>query len=167
MGQRKKRRKNNQADHGPIERQQHGQHVEVETSIAGVKALRNVTVDPIETYKTRKTITIDQFNAADTFAGQYRRAALAAVYSQVRYNNVSGGEPTLEFLEAVQQAKERVRAALDYVGFPLAGILEHVCGDGSTAGSWKGVREARRPDQEGMVALRLALDGLAAFYKIM
>lgn len=67
---------------------------------------------------------------------------------------------------AVQHAKEKVRAALRHVGYPLAGIIEHVVGEGLNAGTWKGVVASRRPDQDGMVALRLALDGLVDYYGI-
>lgn len=165
-GQARKKKNKITSDYGPPEKQQHGRYVEVETNVAGIKALRNVTIDPIQTYKLRKTITIEQWIAADTFAGQYRRAAMTAVYSQVNYDTMPSGEPPLEFFEAVQQSKVRVRDALRHVGSPLNNLIVHVCGDCRTAGSWSGVASSRRPDQDGMVALRLALNGLKDFYKI-
>jgi hypothetical protein len=156
------------SDYGPAERQQHGLYVEIETPIAGIKALRNTTIDPIETYKSRGSISNTQYIAADIFAAQYRRAHLAATYAQVRYDNApGGGEMPLEAVEAIQLSKQRVRDALAHVGAPLSGIIEYVVGEGSTAGSWKGVKMSKRPEQDGMVALRLALDGLVGFYKVV
>jgi hypothetical protein len=156
------------SDYGPAERQQHGLYVEIETPIAGIKALRNTTIDPIETYKSRGSISNTQYIAADIFAAQYRRAHLAATYAQVRYDSSpGGGEMPLEAAEAIQLSKQRVRDALAYVGAPLSGIIEYVVGEGSTAGSWKGVKMSKRPEQDGMVALRLALDGLVGFYKVV
>ena len=120
------------SDYGPAEQQQHGSYVEIETPIAGVKALRNTAIDPIETYRSRGSISDTQYIAADIFAGQYRRANLAATYAQVRYNNApSGGEMPMEAAEAIQLSKQRVRAALVYVGAPLSDIIEHVVGEGS------------------------------------
>jgi hypothetical protein len=167
MVKKRKRGKIDFADHGPVEKRQHGTYVEMETTVAGVKALRNVTIDPVETYKSRGTITPNQYIAADTFAGQWRQANLAVIFAQVKYDQQPAGEAPLEYLEAVQQARQRVKAATAFVGYPLAYIIEHVCGYGLTAGTWRGVIESRRPHQDGMVALRLALDGLMRFYKIM
>jgi hypothetical protein len=167
MVKKNKKKKTISSDYGPAERQQHGLYIEIETPVAGVKALRNITIDPIETYKNRGSISESQYIAADNFAGQYRRALLAATYTQVRYNNMpGGGEIPLEAAEAIQLAKQRVRAALEHVGHPLADVVEHVCGECFTAGSWKGVATSNRPNQDGMVALRLGLDGLVQFYKV-
>jgi hypothetical protein len=164
--QKNKQSRNQYADHGSAERRQHGIFVEVETAVAGVKAIRNVTTDPIATYKARGTITPEQFLAADNFAHEYRQAALSAVYAHVRFGHVPTGGLADGALVKIQQSKLRVRKALQHVGYPLADILEHVVGDSQVAGSWKGVRMSKRPDQDGMVALRLALDGLVAWYKI-
>ena len=167
MVKKNKKKKTISSDYGPAEKAQHGQYVEIETSVAGVKTLRNTTIDPITTYRNRGTISERQFIAAENFASQYRKALLASTYAQVRYNNMpGGGEISVEASEAIQLAKQRIRAALDHVGFPLADIIEHVCGDCYTAGSWKGVKNSNRPNQDGMVALRLALDGLVSFYKV-
>ena len=163
----KKKKKQVHSDYGPQERQQHGQYVEMETNVAGIKALRNTTIDPITTYRNRGSISQRQFTAGDIFSIQYRKALLAATYAQVRYNNMpAGGEISIEASEAIQLAKQRIRAALKHVGAPLSDIIEHVCGECYTAGSWKGVKESKRANQDGMVALRLALDGLVQFYGI-
>ena len=161
----KKKKKITAADQGPIERQQHGTYIEAETNVAGVKALRNVTIDPIATYHRRQTISHAQYQAAEHFAHQYRQAALTVAYSHVRFGHTPGGQNE-EFLEKVNDTKKKVRAALDYVGRPLASIVEHVAGDAQTAGTWPGVKGSKRPSHDGMVALCLALDGLADFYKI-
>tara|TARA_R110000824_G_scaffold84978_5_gene211519 strand:+ start:1753 stop:2259 length:507 start_codon:yes stop_codon:yes gene_type:complete len=154
------------SDHGPIEKLQHGTHVEIETRVPGVTALRNITADPIATYRARGSISIRQHVAADRFAGEWRAAALGAVYASVRFGTVRGGDMPDDAAYKVARAKERVRGALEYVGFPLAGVIEHVVGDGMNAGSWAGVQTARRADRDGMVALRLALDGLVMWYQV-
>jgi len=161
----KKKKKITIADQGPIERQQHGEYVEFETNVAGIKALRNVTVDPITTYHRRKTITQSQWQAADHFAHHYRQAALTVAYSHVRFGHTPGGVSD-EFLEKVNDTKKKVRAALFFVGNPLASVVERVAGNDYPAGTWSGVKGSKRPHQDGMVALRLALDGLVQYYKI-
>jgi hypothetical protein len=161
----KKKKTPTTADYGPPERQQHGEYVEVETSVAGVKAIRNVTVDPITTYHRRGSISQEQWQAADHFAGHYRTAALAVSYSHVRFGHTPGGQSD-EFLERVNDTKRKIRAALKHVGNPLASVIEHVAGNDLTAGTWSGVKNSKRPNVDGMVALRLALDGLAEYYNM-
>ena len=152
-------------DHGPLERLQHAVYEKIETTTAGVKAVRNITIDPITTYVRRNTITQSQFVAAEYFAGQYRKAALVAAYSHVRFGHTPGGQSD-EFLEQVNDTKKKVRAALKFVGQPLASVIEHVVGNDQPAGTWSGVKNSKRSTQDGMVALRLGLDGLIIFYKI-
>ena len=154
------------SDYGPAERQQHGEYVEVETAVAGVKALRNVTVDPIDTYYKRGNITYAQYQAATTFANQFAKAGMTVRYSQSKYGAAAGGEPSDNHLDVVHDTRKRVLAALAHVGQPLAGIVEHVAGYGEAAGTWSGSQRANRPDIEGMVALRMALDGLVSHYKL-
>tara|TARA_R110000751_G_scaffold264535_2_gene363609 strand:+ start:5300 stop:5806 length:507 start_codon:yes stop_codon:yes gene_type:complete len=161
-----KKEKTNTADHGPVELQQHGTFVEMETSQAGVKAIRNVTVDPVATYYRRGSITQTQYQAADVFAGQYRQASMSAVYSSMKFGHEPSGSANDEFLERINDNKKRVRAALIFVGKPLSSIVEHVAGNDQTAGSWDGVKDSKRPEIEGMVALRLALSGLADYYRL-
>lgn len=164
---RKKKLKSVTSDYGPSERLQHGRYEEVDTDIPGVKAIRNVTVDPITAYRNRKTITERQFHAADIFAIQYRRAALGPAFTQVKYDaRAPGGEMPLNAVEAIQHARNKVHNALKHVGQPLSGIIEHVCGDCRTAGTWSGVVASKRPMQDGMAALRLALTGLAVYYRL-
>ena len=98
----RKQKKVTPLDRGPIEKFQHGDYDEEETIVAGVKQLRNTTIDPISTYLRRGSINQKQFEAG------------------------------------------------------------HSC----TAGTWDGVKESRRPEQDGMTALRLALDGLRKFYRL-
>ena len=166
MVKRKPKKRLTPADHGPDERKQHAEFIEVETKIAGVKAIRNVTVDPIATYYRRGSISHFQFQAAEAFATKFRQAQLSATYARMRFNDVPAGEPNVNALDAIQEAKLQVRDALNFVGFPLARILEHVAGHCYTAGSWDGVQHSNRPEQEGMTALRLALDGLKTYYRL-
>ena len=162
----KQNKKLDNADHGPIEKLQHGEFVEIETSIAGVRALRNTPHDPITYYKKKGMITEKQWQAAEIFAQDYRKAALVAHYAQTRFNHVGGGGIPVEAMDAIRDAKARVQSALVFVGKPLDGIIETVCGDGRPAGTWSKVAKASRPDRDGMVALRLALAALVDYYRL-
>tara|TARA_R100000808_G_scaffold5863_3_gene17726 strand:- start:5758 stop:6261 length:504 start_codon:yes stop_codon:yes gene_type:complete len=154
------------SDHGPVEKLQHGEFIEIETAVAGVKAIRNATHDPIAYYQRKGLINQKQFEAAEIFAQDYRKAALVAHYAQTRFNHVGGGGIPVEAMDAIRDAKARVRSALISVGQPLDGIVQTVCGDGQPAGSWSKVAHASRPDRDGMVALRLGLDGLVEYYQL-
>lgn len=156
-----------EVDRGPPEKLKHSEYEEGETIVAGVKVLINTTVDPISTYLKRNQIDDRQYYAAEHFARKYRKAKLAAAYAKMRFGeatSVSSIEDSA--LERIHAAKVHVRAALTHVGYPLAGVLEHVVGDNEMAGTWSGVKSAARPHQAGMIALRLALDGLVQFYKM-
>tara|TARA_R110000824_G_scaffold35610_2_gene111489 strand:- start:247 stop:738 length:492 start_codon:yes stop_codon:yes gene_type:complete len=161
----RKARKSPVADRGPAERKQHGTYVEVDTTTVGVKAIRNITVTPIETYRRRKTISMVQYGAADIFSQQYHRARMGVRFSQVMYDAIATGEPDAEHLDRVGDAKRNIRNIVRYLG-PLGSIVEHVAGNDQPAGSWHGVKDSRRRHQDGMVALRLGLDSLAAYYRM-
>ena len=163
---RRVRKKNDYADHGPVEKLQHGEFVEIETTVAGIKAIRNMTHDPVAYYHRKSLITQKQFEAAEIFAQDYRKAALVAHYAHMRLNHVPTSEVEVEVVEAIYAAKSRVLAAMKFVGKPLDGIVQIVCGEGRTAGTWSQVQNSSRPDRDGMVALRLALNGLVEYYHI-
>jgi hypothetical protein len=165
MGRVRKARKTPVTDRGPAERKQHGTYVEVDTTTAGVKAIRNITISPIETYRRRKTISMVQYSAADMFAQQYHRAQMGARYSQVMYDAIATGEPDDNYLDRVGDAKRAIRDIVRHLG-PLGSVVEHVVGNDMPAGSWHGIRDSRRRHQDGMVALRLGLDSLVAYYRI-
>lgn len=162
----RKQKKVTPLDRGPIEKFQHGDYVEEETIVAGVTQLRNTTIDPISTYLRRGSINQKQFEAADNFAHKFRQANLGAHYARMRFDDLPRVSPGFEAAEVMENAKAHVYAALSFVGFPLARIIEHVAGHSCTAGTWDGVKESRRPEQDGMTALRLALDGLKKFYRL-
>tara|TARA_R100000664_G_scaffold91_1_gene220 strand:- start:2929 stop:3432 length:504 start_codon:yes stop_codon:yes gene_type:complete len=162
----KSHKKSVNSDYGPVEKLQHGEFVEIETAVAGVKAIRNATHDPIAYYFRKSFIDGSQYQAAELFAQDYRKAALVAHYAQSRWNRIGGGDVPVEAAEAIRDAKKRIKSALGFVGKPLSGVIEHVCGDGNTAGTWKLVAGSSRPDRDGMVALRLGLDGLVQYYRI-
>ena len=164
MTRKKKKKANVQADYGPAERQQHGEYVEEDTMAAGVRRLRNTTADPIAYYRKRGLITDRQFDAAERFSVVHRKASLTANYATACLTKAPGGETAMA--ETAERAKQEVRFTLKFVGYPLAGIIVHVAGFGFTAGSWESVSTARRPDQDGMIALRLALDGLMKYYQM-
>tara|TARA_R100001594_G_scaffold26371_2_gene51138 strand:+ start:657 stop:1133 length:477 start_codon:yes stop_codon:yes gene_type:complete len=146
------------ADFGPLEARKHGTFVEEDTMVAGIKRVRNVTTDPIETMWNRQQIDKKQYDAADRFAQVFRQAQLAEVYATVRFGEIKGA-PSLEAQESMAKAKSEVRASLAFVGYPLASLLEHVVGNCHTPSSW--------PKGNGNLnALKLALDGLVEYYKL-
>tara|TARA_R100001594_G_scaffold147062_1_gene199530 strand:+ start:977 stop:1486 length:510 start_codon:yes stop_codon:yes gene_type:complete len=152
-------------DHGTDELKQHGIFETIESSQAGVKILKNKTHDPIAFYFRKKLITPLQFQAAEIFAEDYRKAQLTDYFASAKINHIPGGQ-LVEQSEIIEDAKKRVRKALLYIGKPLSSITVHVCGNFNTAGSWGSVFTRRRGDREAMVALRLALDALVHFYKL-
>ena len=158
MAKRKKKLKNVHADYGTAEARQHGTFVEEDTKIAGVKRVRNVTVDPNGTLWHRSQISQKQYNSADRFASVYRQAQLAEVYATVRFGQIKG-MPSMEAQEAVTKARAEAREALAFVGYPLANLLEHVVGNCHAPSSWT-------EGKGNLDALRLALDGLVSYYKL-
>ena len=154
------------ADHGTIEARKHGTFVEVDTQVAGVKALRNVTADPLATYLKRGQITPDQFQSGDLFAQHFDRAKMGPRYALMQLGQDNVGQGSLGAQEGLERARQEVKTAMDFVGIPLAYILQHVIGHGHLASSWSGVGESKRKSEDGLAALRLALDGLKKYYKL-
>lgn len=158
MAKRKKKLRNVNADYGTAEARSHGTFVEEDTMVAGVRRVRNVTIDPIETMWHRSQIDRKQYDAADRFASVFRQAQLAEVYATVRFGEVKG-LPSMEAQEAMSKARSEVRAAMSFVGYPLANLLEHVVGNCHAPSTW--------PKGKGNLdALRLALDGLVSYYRL-
>ena len=158
MAKRKKKLRNVNADYGTAEARQHGTFLEEDTMVAGVRRVRNVTIDPIETMWHRSQIDRKQYDAADRFASVFRQAQLAEVYATVRFGEVKG-LPSMEAQEAMSKARSEVRAAMSFVGYPLANLLEHVVGNCHAPSTW--------PKGKGNLdALRLALDGLVSYYRL-
>jgi hypothetical protein len=168
MPRKKKKKQTDQIgdlNQGPNQRLKHGVFEVVPTSRPGVSTIRNLASNPIDTYFLRNRISPRQYQAANMFAAQFDRASLAGSPSAVDLDAIRGGEQSDASAFRQAKARQAVIAALKAVGQPLAEMVEHCVGRGETAGSWTGVRDARRPDQEGMVALRLALNGLVRFYR--
>jgi hypothetical protein len=168
MKRKSKRKKNSpigDLNRGPSERLKHGSFEVVPTLRDGVNTIRNVASNPIDTYFARNSISPRQHQAANIFANHFHAAALAASPAAVDVDAVRGGEQSDAAAYRQAKARQAVKQALRAVGMPLADLVEHCAGRGETAGSWSAVSNARRPDQEGMVALRLALTGLVRFYR--
>ena len=158
MAKRKKKLKSDHADYGTPEARRHGTFVEEDTIVAGLKRVRNVTVDPISTLWHRDQINRKQYDAADRFASVFRQAQLVETYATVRFGEIKG-VPSLEAQEAMMKARAEVRAVLAFVGYPLDTLLEHVVGNCHTPSSW--------PKGKGNLdALRIALDGLVSYYRL-
>ena len=152
-------------DLGTPEKHQHNIYEKRETPKAGIVGLRNSTIDPLETYKKRKIISDLQFQAGSQFAFDFRLAKLNSFYSSVDMNKIAG-YTELSIQEKSYLAKTRIRECLIFIGSPLCGVLEHVCGHQENAGTWEGVKYSKRQKQDGIVALKLALTGLISFYKL-
>ena len=140
----RKRKVRIETDHGPAEKLQHGKYVETETERAGIKKLRNVTIDPISTYYSRKLISQVQFAAAENFAAHFRLAGLSAHYATMRFDENPGLVPNIDAQIRMQSAKQHIRDAVAFVGF----------------------KDSKKRQQDGMAALRLALAGLVQYYKL-
>jgi len=152
-------------DHGTAEARGHGDYVEDQTAVAGATRVRNTTADALMMYWRRHSISDRQYRAGDMFQQDFWRAGIGPRYATMNMDAVrvdkSAGDN-----EAVHVARSRIYAAVQEVGKPLGALLVHVLGHGHTAGSWAGVDGAGRPDRDGMVALRLALESLADYYRM-
>ena len=158
MVRRKRKLKAPHSDLGTLEAKQHGDFILEETMVAGVKRVRNTTVDPIETLRKRELIDAAQYVAGQRFAEIFRRAMLAEVYATVRFGHIPSA-PDIEMLESVQRAKAEVRAAMRYIGYPLANLAEHCLGNSNPISTWK-------DGKSSIETLRLVLDGLKNYYKM-
>lgn len=150
----------------PDERLKHGEFEEFDGGDGGDRTVRNMTTDPVDTYFARSAITPTQHTAARIFANHFQRARMAPGPSAVCLNRVYGGIRGDGEQFDVVRSRRFIKAALAAVGCPLGDLIEHCVGRQHTAGSWHGVARAKRPDQAGMIALRLALDGLVDHYRL-
>jgi hypothetical protein len=153
------------ADHGSPFIRQHGDYEEVGTDRAGVTILRNKTSDQLQTYHRRNQLGDREYAAGLEFQRYFGRARIGPNYSTMDLLavRVSGGQGDGD---AVHIARQGLYEALSYVGRPLSSLVVHVVGHGHTAGSWGQVRASKRPDKDGMVALRIALSSLADYYRL-
>lgn len=158
MAKKKKKITSPQSDFGTAESKQHGEFVLEDTMVAGVKRVRNVTVDPLETFKRRKLITGSQYDAGQRFAEMFRKAMLAEVYATVRFGHIPA-TPNIQMMESVVRAKAEVRLALKHIGYPLASLAEHVIGNCYAISTWKAGKGS-------IETLRLVLNGLKNYYKM-
>ena len=144
----------------------HGAFKKVETDRDGIPTIRNMVTNQVDTYLARSQISKRQHAAAEIFAQHFDAAGLGAAYASVDVDAVRGGEMGTEAALALQINRQAVRRALDHVGQPLADVLEHCVGRGESVADWSGVKSSKRASQEGMTALRLALDGLVRLYNV-
>ena len=158
MAKKKKKIPPQSADHGPSEIKNHGVFKKEDTIVAGVKRLRNITVDPIETLWHRNLINQKQYDASNRFAFVYRKAQLSEVYATVKFGQIKG-IPSLETQEAIIKARKEIKCVLNFVGYPLATLLEHTIGNAHKPTTWNN-------GKGNIHALRLAIDGLICYYKI-
>ena len=165
MTPRRKRKPPPVHDLGTPELRQHGDFVETPTEVAGAVRARNTTADTLMMYWRRHAISDRQYRAGDMFQQDFWRAGIGPRYATMNLDAVRVDKGAGDN-EAVHIARSRIYAAVQEVGKPLGALLVHVLGHGHTAGSWVGVAGAGRPDRDGMVALRLALESLADYYRM-
>lgn len=165
MAKPRRKKKTLNADLGTPELQAKPGYEYGETRIAGVGRTTNTMADQLQTYFRRSRISRRQYQAGDLFQQSFYAAGIGPNYTtqdllKVRVD--AGGSD----YDGRHIHRESLYQAMKYVGQPLSRVLVHVCGHGHSAGSWPGVGDTARPDKEGMVALRLALNALADHYHL-
>jgi hypothetical protein len=163
MAAKKKSKRVEEMDHGTDELKQHGEFEQVAGNIAGVSHVVNRTADQLQTYHRRNSIDRAMYEAGERFQVDFDIAGLGPNYATMDLNRVrSMGGNTAH--DHQQNARWRIAEAMDHLGKPLDSLIVHVVGHGHSASSWPSVAYTKRPDREGMVALRIALKSLADYY---
>lgn len=136
------------------------------------RARRSVTVNlaesPLGWLKSRGHIDDRQFEAGDRLRADWERAQLAPSvtmrWDAAQLGGQAGSPPGADPTEAQLAAKRRFEAAVAEVGPGLDALLWRVVCAG------EGMREAERalgwPARAGKLVLAIALDRLAAYYRI-
>ena len=148
-------------DSGPAERYRHGDVIRSEPGeIAGVFHQRVATQTVLDRYRIRDHISQRQFDAGSKL---YRlwRAAGGGQRVIASYGMRLQAQPELSDEQA--QLRHRVSQILRRMG-PLSGILVHCCICDEAARTWAATRGDA--PQSGMAVLRLALDGLADYWRL-
>lgn len=146
-----------EADHGPIERYQHGDViVDSPTEVAGVQAKRVMTQRVLDRYLVREEISDRQYAAGD----KLYRLWFAAGRSPIVAANLTAVPGRDEGAEARRaDALADFQSAIRASGKQLSAVLVHVCLTDGTASAW--ARKKGHNPAGGIVALRLGLDALA------
>jgi hypothetical protein len=140
---------------------------------SGTRAVRSVTVNlaesPLGWLKARGHVSEDQFDAGERLRADWERAQLGArvtmCWDAPPTGKAARGAPRAGDPVAAQlSAKRRFDAAIAAVGPGLTDILWRIVCAG------EGMRDAERalgwPARAGKVVLQMALDRLAAYYRI-
>lgn len=150
------------ADTGTPERWRKGDIIEMhETTQAGVKVARVITVSMIDRYLHKKHITTKQSDAAKRILTDWvtagRQMSVVSGYGQT-----GGGSG--EMTERAAEAHSRYVAALRAAGQELSPVLVHVVLLDGSASDW--ANATRREPKAGIEILRLALNALARYYRL-
>ncbi len=148
-------------DSGPAERYQHGDIIRSEPgAAAGVFHQRVTTQTALDRYRVREHISQRQFDAGTKLYRMWR-AAGGGQRVIASYGMRLQAQPELSDEQA--QLRHRVSQVLRRMG-PLSGILVHCCICDEAARGWAAARGDA--PQSGLAMLRLALDGLADYWRL-
>jgi hypothetical protein len=116
---------------------------------------------PMERYLARAEVTRQQYDDAERLWGDYMRSGLTAAVTGSYGTSTGGGSgaPT----PGCGPRYAQYTAAMRAVGIILSPALAWVVLEGLAAGDW--ATRNKRPETDGIVALRLALDALGMHYR--
>jgi hypothetical protein len=116
---------------------------------------------PMERYLARSEVTRQQYDDAERLWGDYMRSGLTAAVTGDYGASTGGGSgaPT----PGCGPRYAQYTAAMRAVGIILSPALAWVVLEGLAAGDW--ATRNKRPETDGIVALRLALDALGMHYR--
>ena len=115
---------------------------------------------PMERYRQRGEITEQQFRDAERLWSDWMQSGLfGPVIGKYEVTVPSGGQ----FVPGTGPRYTQYQDAMKAVGIILSPVLSFVIAGLGSAGDW--ARKNERPEAEGIVTLRLALDALGAHYR--
>lgn len=127
---------------------------------AKLLAAKRVRQSPMERYLARKEVSQEQYNDSERFLADFAASGLTATVTGSYGQSTPGsGQPTPGCGPRYVQYRDAMRA----VGIMLSPVLVHVVIEGEPASQW--ALSVKRPQGEGIVALRLALDALGLHYR--
>lgn len=125
------------------------------------QAAKRARQTPMERYLARGEVTRQQYGDAEQLWSDYMRSGLTAAVTGAYGTKTAAGSGTLPPGCGPRYAE--YQAAMRAVGIILSPVLAAVVLEGLFAGDW--AAQHKRPDGEGIVALRLALDALGMHYR--
>lgn len=124
------------------------------------QAAKRVRQTPMERYLARGQVTDQQFKDGERLWGDYMQSGLTATVTAKYGGGVGGGDALTPGCGPRYVAYQEAMRA---VGIILSPVLSWVVLACRPADDW--AREHHRPVNEGIIALRLALDALGQHYR--